>query len=101
LSRIGFILCATYTTIIAICFALAFSADDFKGQYVFLQLPIALQMAALETFGLTHSLRDVSWTGAYLLLALPSLMFLYLLGWLIDTGRSALSRVISHFDAES
>lgn len=101
MSRIGFLLCTTYAAIIAICFALAFSADDFKGQYVFLQLPIALQMAALETIGLTPLLRDVSWTGTYLLLALPSFMFLYLLGWLIDMARSTLSRVISHLDAES
>jgi hypothetical protein len=86
LSRIGIFFCTIYAAITVICLALAFSADDFKGQYVFMQLPIALQMAGLDMLGLIHLLRKVSWIGAYLLLALPSFIFLYFLGWLIDTG---------------
>ena len=88
MSRIGIILCTIYAAIIAVCLALAFSADDHKGQYVFMQLPIALQMSGLDALGLLPLLRKVSWIGAYLLLALPSFMFLYLLGWLIDRWRS-------------
>jgi hypothetical protein len=88
LSRTGIILCTIYAAITAVCLVLAFSADDYKGQYVFMQLPIALQMSGLDALGLLPLLRKVSWVGAYLLLALPSFIFLYLLGWLIGGCRS-------------
>jgi hypothetical protein len=88
LSRIGIILCTIYAAITVVCLTLTFSADDFKSQYVFLQLPIALQLAGLDALGLIPFLRKISWTGAYLLLAFPSFIFLYSLGWLIDGWRS-------------
>jgi hypothetical protein len=71
------------------CFAIAYSAEgDFKGQYVFLQLPLALQMAGIDAMGLSSELQNLSWIGAYALLGLPTLMILYFVGWMID-GRSS------------
>jgi hypothetical protein len=89
MSRIGKILCLIYALIIAICIALAYSAgSDFKGEYVFLQLPISIQMAGGYAIGLAQKLPNISWIGAYALYGLPTFLFLYLIGWAID-GRSS------------
>jgi hypothetical protein len=89
MSRIGKILCLIYALIIIACFAGAYSAEgDFKGQYVFLQLPIAIQMAGINAIGLSSKLQNLSWVGAYALLGLPTFLLLYFVGWAID-GRSS------------
>jgi hypothetical protein len=82
-------LCIIYALFMIACFAIAYSAEgDFKGQYVFLQLPLALQMAGIDAMGLSSELQNLSWIGAYALLGLPTLMILYFVGWMID-GRSS------------
>ncbi len=89
MSRIGKVLCLIYALIIVACFTVAYSADgDFKGQYVFLQLPIALQMFGIDAIGLSSKLQNLSWVGAYVLLGLPTFLLLYFVGWAID-GRSS------------
>lgn len=89
MSRIGKILCLIYALIIIGCFAVAYSADgDFKGQYVLLQLPLALQMAGINAIGLSPQLQNLSWVGAYVLLGLPTFLFLYFVGWVIDRRSS-------------
>jgi heme A synthase len=89
MSRIGKILCLIYALIIAICMALAYSAgSDYKGQFVFLQLPISIQMAGGYAIGLAQKLPNISWVVAYALYALPTFVFLYLIGWAID-GRNS------------
>ena len=89
MSRIGKILCLIYASIIIVCFAFAYSADgDFKGQYIFLQIPIVLQMAGIDAIGLSPKLQNLSWVGAYGLLGLPTFLLLYFVGWAID-GRSS------------
>jgi len=89
MSRIGKTLCLTYALIIAICIAFSYSADgDFKGQYVFLQLPIVIQMAGIDAIGLSPKLQNLSWVSAYGALCLPTFLFLYFVGWAID-GRSS------------
>lgn len=89
MSRIGLFLCALYATAIATCLAFAYDAgNDFKGQYVFLQLPIALQISLMQELGLISHLRHISWVAAYLLLGLPAFALLYFVGWLIDRCRS-------------
>ncbi|MFD0913184.1 hypothetical protein [Methylophilus luteus] len=89
MSRIGKMLCIIYALFMIACFAIAYSAEgDFKGQYVFLQLPLALQMAGIDAMGLSSELQNLSWIGAYALLGLPTLMILYFVGWMID-GRSS------------
>ena len=89
MSRIGISLCLVYALIIFVCFTFAYSADgDFKGQYVFLQLPIAFQMAGIDAIGLSSQLQNISWVGAYALLGLPTFFLLYFVGWAIDGRRS-------------
>jgi hypothetical protein len=89
MSRLGLFLCALYAATIATCLAFAYDAgSDFKGQYVFLQLPIALQMSLLQELGIASQLRHISWATAYLLLGLPTFALLYIAGWLIDRCRS-------------
>jgi len=89
MSRIGKTLCLIYALIIAVCIALAYSAGgDFKGRYVFLQLPIVIQMAGIDVIGLSPKLQNLSWVGAYGVLGLPTFLFLYFVGWTID-GRSS------------
>ena len=89
MSRIGLFFCAIYATAICICFALAFSAGgDLKGQYIFLQLPIALQGGALQSLGLGPLLANLSWGMAYIVIATLTLGLLYFVGWLLQRQAS-------------
>lgn len=88
MSRIGLGLCALYGVFIAACLCIAyFARGDFKGHFVLLQLPIALQGSLLVSLGLGPILTHLSWTGAYLFIGLPTFVVLYRLGWLIDQFR--------------
>jgi hypothetical protein len=81
LSRIGLGLCAAYLFVSAASAGYgALAATDSKGQAVFLQLPVALQGALLESIGLGSFLVGLSWPAAYLVLGLPTLAVLYGLG---------------------
>lgn len=84
MSRIGIILCALYALIIAACVAVAVSSGDFKGWYVLLQLPIALQMALISAVGLVPLVEHLNWLEAYALLAIPTFAILYGFGWMVD-----------------
>ncbi|TFW73188.1 hypothetical protein C3Y98_00895 [Methylotenera oryzisoli] len=69
--------------------AFSYSAGGgFKGQYVFLQLPIVIQMASIDAVGLSPKLQNLSWVSVYGALCLPTFLFLYFVGWAID-GRSS------------
>ena len=93
LNLVGIILCIIYALIMLICLAIAYSADaDDKGQFVFLQLPIAFQMAGLHALGLSTLLRDISWLAAYLLIGVPTFLSLYFLGFFIESSYSRLMR---------
>jgi hypothetical protein len=51
-SKTGLVLCVIYAVIIALSLWMAFRAGaDAKGQFIFLQLPIALQMAGAVALG--------------------------------------------------
>lgn len=81
MSRLGLALCALYGTIVGVCAALAItSSGDPKGRFVFLQIPIALQAAALDALGLEWLIEPLSWGAAYLVLGVPTLAVLYLAG---------------------
>jgi len=84
MSRTGVIFCLVYIMIISACLIMAYSTTDYKGNFVFLQLPLALQLAMLDTFGLYPLLKDISWIGAYFLIGIPTALLLYFLGALID-----------------
>lgn len=83
MSRVGLFLCALYAAVIVTCFAFAYGAG-IKGQYVILQLPIALQSSLLQEVGLASHIEHISWAAAYLLLGLPTIALLYYAGWLIE-----------------
>lgn len=85
MSRIGLVFCGAYAAIIFGCIVLALSAGgDHKGQFVFLQLPIALQGALVQQLGMGSLPAGVSWFWAYVLFGIPTFALLYALGWVIS-----------------
>lgn len=85
MSRLGLVLCAIYAAIILVCVAISLSADgDPKGQFVFMQLPIAMQAGLVQTLGFGSALASLSWPAAYALLGLPVFALLYGVGWLLS-----------------
>jgi hypothetical protein len=82
MSKIGFILCFLYSLIAGLCvLASVSSTGDPKGEFVLLQLPLALQLAALDWLGLSSALSNLSWVAAYMLISPPTLALLYSVGW--------------------
>lgn len=89
MSRTGITLCLFYALIIIICFVLAYlSKGDFKGQYIFLQLPLSFQLAGLNAIGLLSILKGFSWVGIYIVIGVPSFLLLYFVGRAIDAPKS-------------
>jgi hypothetical protein len=84
LSRTGLILGALYIGIILVCVIWAQFIMDPKGKFVILQLPIVLQHGVLLAIEATWLLKDMSWSGVYLLLGTPMLVFLVFLGNIIE-----------------
>jgi hypothetical protein len=83
LSRVGMLLVSVYAFLTAIAVIAAWGTGDFKGQFVFVQLPIALQMALsmeLMPSSLIAQLRDVSWGMAYLVIWPGTALVLYAIG---------------------
>ena len=85
MSRLGLLLAGIYISLIVFCLTLAYSAgSDYKGHYVLMQLPIALQISLLHELGLSDTLRNSSWLSAYFLLAVPTCVVLYGIGFLME-----------------
>ncbi|SDH35019.1 MULTISPECIES: hypothetical protein [unclassified Duganella] len=84
MSKTGLWLCTVYVLLTAACVIYAFSLDEAKGRYVFLQLPVALQAALADALGMSGWLITMSWPIAYLVLASPVLLLLYGAGILRD-----------------
>lgn len=73
--------------IAALCVILSIdSKGDFKGSYVLMQLPIALQLSLLLELGAKRFLVDFSWTKAYLAIAVPTMLVLYAIGHVLGTA---------------
>ena len=88
-SRVGLAFVLMYAAAIAACLVMALNADgDPKGRFVFLQLPIAIQGDIVYALGFGEYLSGMSWVTAYLVLAAPTFALLYLLGRLLEGGRS-------------
>ena len=67
-----------------LCVVAAFGATgDPKGNFVLLQLPIALQGSLLQSVRLAPLLSRLDWVTAYALLALPTVIALYACGALL------------------
>jgi len=84
INRTGLVFCALYAAATCTCITLAFSSGDFKGRFVFLQLPIAIQLSALSSLGLGPLLTNLSWVAAYVVVAVPTFGLLYFSGWLVE-----------------
>ncbi|RYX80075.1 hypothetical protein EON83_30175 [bacterium] len=70
--------------------AVSLSAQgDPKGSFVFLQLPIALQGALLQALGLGEFLASLSWVSAYIVIGIPTMIFLYVIGRFLGRFLSA------------
>lgn len=80
LSRLGTVFCLIYLLPAIVCVAMALSSGDSKSRFVLLQLPIALQISALDAMGFRESLHGLSWPAAYLLLCVPVVAALYCIG---------------------
>lgn len=82
MSRLGLSLCALYLGIVGLCVWGSWGADV-KGGFVLLQLPLAVQLALLETLDLGHIFHNASWISCYVLIGIPTLGFLYAVGWVV------------------
>jgi hypothetical protein len=84
MSKFGTALCLTYLLAILVCLGFALTAHgDPKGQFVFAQIPIALQGSLAAALGFGPALARLSWPEAYLYLAGPTFVLLYAVGWVI------------------
>ncbi|CAN7500377.1 hypothetical protein LJR143_003287 [Pseudoxanthomonas sp. LjRoot143] len=95
LSRIGLAFGLAYLALVGLCVWASVHADaagDQKGAFVFLQLPLAPQLAALDGLGLGPVLAGMSWPAGYLFVGVPTLGLLYLLGWLLGRAAKAVRR---------
>ncbi len=82
MSRTGIAFCIFYMAIAAVFISAADDAGgDHKGRFVALQLPLALQMDALELVGLRDWFSGTSWVQAYIRIGSLTLLVLYLAGW--------------------
>jgi len=85
MSRTGIAFCTVYVLLAIASVAWGLSVDDSKGRFVLLQLPLALQIAGLDAFGVLPYLEGLSWTATYLLIVPPTLVVLYSAGTVVGT----------------
>lgn len=91
MSKYGIAFCLVWLLVMPACFGMGITAGgDSKGQFVFAQLPIALQGSLAVSLGLGPTLEKLSWPAAYFFLSGPTFLVLYGLGWLITVARRAL-----------
>ncbi len=85
MSKYGIAFCLTYLLAILVCLGFVLTAHgDPKGQFVFAHIPIALQGSLAVGLGYDSGLDRLSWPEAYLYLAVPTLVLLYAMGWVIS-----------------
>ena len=85
MSRLGLLLCAPYALFIAACLGIfSLAGGDDASQLVFLQLPIAGQLALVDALGLGRPLQFLSWPDAYGLFMMPAFILLYSVGALLE-----------------
>jgi uncharacterized membrane protein SpoIIM required for sporulation len=80
-SKVGLGLALLYVLLSLACVALSLASEgDPKGKFVLLQLPIAAQIALLHELGFGRFLAPLGWVAGYILLGIPTVVFLYFLG---------------------
>lgn len=91
LSKLSKILVSIYLVLTGICVIFALTGSDYKGRFVFLQLPIALPMPLqfdlLELFGISPKIMQDSifnsWIFCYLFYSSLTIIFLIIIGEMI------------------
>lgn len=92
MSKYGIAFCLTYLLAILVCLGFVLTAHgDPKGQFVFAQIPIALQGSLAAGLGLGSALARLSWPEACLYLAGSTFVLFYAVGWVITKVRRACS----------
>ena len=92
LSRAGVVLVGIYVFLTAVAMIAASGTDDPKGTFVFLQLPVVLQMALITELlpgNLIARFANLSWTAFYILIWPPTALLLYAIGSAIGHASSA------------
>lgn len=85
MSRLGLFFCAPYALFIAACVAYVTLGEvGYEGQFAFLQLPVAAQLALLHVLGLDRLLHDIPWPDAWGLFMTPVFLLLYASGAWIE-----------------
>jgi hypothetical protein len=88
MSKTGSYLCGIYAALIVGCVSYAFLGGlDTKSRFLFLQIPIVLQSALADNLGLLRMLENITWISAYIILAGPIFVVLYVIGILLDSAR--------------
>ena len=87
MSRLGLYFCAPYALFVAACIGFAIMGNvHYQGQFIALQLPIALQLALADAFGLGQAASNIAWPDAWWVFITPAFLLLYASGALIERG---------------
>ena len=84
ISKVGLVLSLIYFLIVMGFVVWANTLIDPKSKFVILQLPLALQMAGLHEIGVLKYFTDISWTMAYIMIGIPTLLLFYFIGYFIE-----------------
>lgn len=87
MSRLGLFFCAPYAIFIAACLGIVSMGQvDNHSQFMYLELPIAAQLALAHWLGMDRALAVISWPDAYGLFMTPAFILLYAAGASIERG---------------
>jgi hypothetical protein len=83
-SKTGAALALFYVAITFGCITASLvTQGDPKGSFVFLQLPIALQMGPFQALGLGQFLASLGWVASYVIFGIPTILGFYFVGSMI------------------
>ena len=87
MSRLGLFFCAPYAIFIAACLGIvSMGQGNYGSQFMYLELPIAAQLAFAHWLGMDRALAVISWPDAYGLFMTPAFILLYAAGAAIERG---------------
>lgn len=85
MSRLGLFFCAPYALFIAACLGIVSMGQvDYQSQFMYLELPIAAQLALADWLGMDRALAVISWPDAYGLFMTPAFILLYAAGAAVE-----------------
>lgn len=83
LNQLGLRFCIAYTILTLLCLSLAYGVNN-ENNFIFIQLPIVLQIALINVLGLSSLLLNRSWVLVYALIIPPTLAVLMVIGGLLQ-----------------